>query len=101
MNNASLKAFLTEYGEKTFCITVDNGHKIFINAPTSDGNIVHAQNIEMKTFGDTDMFGIHRVDRTWGFNGTPYMTWFVTACIQSISATDELSVDLPDLNKWK
>jgi hypothetical protein len=99
MDNASLKAICEKFGEKIFYIGLDNGHKIFFNAPSSNGNVIHVQDIVFETFGSVDMFGIKHKDNTYG-DGIDYTTWLVTSYVQHISTTDELTQRIPDLNRF-
>lgn len=106
MNNEALQAFIAEYGDRIFHISLDDGHKIFFGAPHSDGNVIYATKLQFKTIGGVDYFGISRIDNTWGNNKVPYTTWAVTSYIQFISVVDpdpetgEITEYLPDLNKW-
>lgn len=101
MTNAGLQAMIDEFGERIFCITLDNAHKVFFGVaarlPYEDLTI---DKIELKTFGDVDMFGVPHTDHTWEGHVIPYTNWLVTGCIQAIHTTDELGIYLPDLNKF-
>lgn len=105
MTNAALQAFIQEFGDKIFLIVLDNNHKVFMTTnATSEGNENDATTIEMKTFGDVDMFRVKHTDRTWHNGQRPegikYSGWMVTGCIQSIYTTDDEEYYVPDLNKF-
>lgn len=105
MTNAALQAFVAEYGERIFAITLDNNHKIFMGvAARLPYDTTTAASIQYKTFGDTDMFGIPHTDVTYEGIAVPYINWMVTGCIQAIHVTDESDGQpgtyLPDLNKF-
>ena len=104
MTNEALKAFIEEYGNRIFVITLDNNHKVFIGSPiTSDANknLGTIDKIQFKTFGDVDMFGVSHVDRTFENIEVPFTSWLVTACIQSIAVTDGDDLTyLPKLYKF-
>lgn len=105
MTNNGLKAFIDEFGSKIFMILMDNNHKVFMGTDvTSDGNYNDASTLELKTFGDVDMFRVKHVDRTWHHpavkDGIAFSGWLVTGCIQAIYVSDDDSPYLPDLNKF-
>jgi hypothetical protein len=99
MNNESLKAIIAELGSKIFLIQMDDGHKVWIGTPNSDGNTNTIEDIQFKTFGNVDMFGVRHVDHSWG-NEIPYWHWMVTSYVQFVVATEELSDHLPDVNRF-
>lgn len=92
MNNADLKAFMTEYGPKVVCIVCDNSMHIFLNYDQFPYRI---EEIEYKTVGSTDMFGVSRYE-TWkdrnraNFGEKVKITeWHLTECIQNIVVSDD------------
>lgn len=105
MTNEALKAFIDEMGDRCFLLCTDNGHKFFFGAPHGQEAAIYASQIQYKTVGGVDMFGVSRVDRTWQGIGVPYTTWAVTSYIQFICVVDpdeegNITEYLPDLNKW-
>lgn len=102
MTNDALKAFIEEFGNRIFVITLDNNHKVFIGAPiTSDPNKVTIDQIKFKTYNGVDMFGVPHVDCTFQGIEVPFTSWLVTACIQSIAVTDGDDLTyLPNLYKF-
>ena len=102
MTNAALQAIIAEYGERIFCITLDNNHKIMLGLQSrlESGNGFTVNDIQYKTFGDTDMFGFWRTDHTWNNQHIKYINWMVTGCIQAVHVTEEMTTYLPDLNRF-
>lgn len=105
MTNEALKAFIDEMGDRIFLIATDNGHKYFFGAPHGDDAVVYATQIQYKTVGGVDMFGVSRIDTNWGGIKVPVTTWAVTSYIQFIGVVDpdekgNITEYLPDLNKW-
>lgn len=100
MTNESLQAFITEHGNKIFCILLNNNRKVFLGVSRDPGNTVNATELILETIGGVDMFGIKHIDRTWGVNtAIPFTEWFVTGFIEGIFVTDELGTEIPDINK--
>lgn len=102
MTNEALKAFIEEFKAKMFLIMLDNNHKIMFGIKEMFPKTIYYTNIEYKTVGGVDMFGITRTDSTWNGNAVTYTNWYVTGCIQMISVTADDSDGgyLPDLNKF-
>lgn len=101
MTNAALQAMVAEFGERIFCITLDNNHKIFLGLAArlpEDG--VSVNDIVYKTYDGVDLFGVPHISHTWNGIDVPYTNWLVTGCIQAVHTTDELGEYLPDLNKF-
>lgn len=101
MTNKALQAMIAEFGEKIFCIILDNNHKIFFGVaarlPYEDLTVTH---IVYKTYDGVDMFGVPHTDHTWEGKVIPYTNWFPTSCIQGVAVTNAETDDLPDLNKF-
>lgn len=108
MDNKALKAFIDEFGDKTFFMMMTDNHRFLIGAvaDTATRDITRqapqavyftTKDIEYKTFGDTDMFSIPRESSNLEGITVKYHTWFVTSTIQYIQVTDELTNYLPDL----
>lgn len=98
MTNESLKAFIDEHGNKIFCILLNNNRKVFLGVERDPGNSVNATELQLKTVGGTDVFGIKHIDRTWNAE-VPFTEWFVTGFIEGIFVTDEYGEHIPDINK--
>lgn len=99
MTNAALQAFIAEFGARMIVIVIDNNHKIMFGVQAMGDNAIFYTDIQYKTVGDVDMFGVTRTDNTWG-KAVTFTNWYVTACIQMISTTETEDIDLPDLNKY-
>lgn len=92
MNNADLKAFVDEMGPRIAVIVCDNGMRIALNYKGREQRI---EDIEYKTFGETDMFCIPRTEK-WivpgtAKNGQPVKIrhWHLTECIQCIIEAED------------
>lgn len=106
-SNEVLKTLIQEYGDRIFMIQLDNGHKIFFGTPQGKDNVLQVEDLEFRTIDGCDMFGIRRVDHTWGNSkdGVPWLQWWTTAFVQTVCITEApLSPSgdywLPDLNKF-
>lgn len=100
MTNAALQAFIDEFGARMIVIVIDNNHKIMFGVSAMGDNALFYTDIQYKTVGGVDMFGVTRTDTTWEGKSVTFTNWYVTACIQMISTTETDGVDLPDLNKY-
>ena len=89
MTNVALKAMIDELGERICIIALDNNVKIYIGYPSS--TVKSVNEIQLKTFGDTDMIGIPKAINNPKLvrEGVCSTTWHPTACIQIIATMDE------------
>ena len=89
MTNNALQAMFDEIGDRICIIIFDNNSKVYIGYPSS--TIKSVNDIELRTFGDTDMIGIPKKiqDPKLERCGATATSWHVTACIQMIATIDE------------
>lgn len=89
MNNAALKAALTELSDRVCMIIVDNDRRISIGY--KDSPLQDVNDIQYKTWGGEDFFGYSRAS-TYTMDrdlGVTYTTWHRTDMIQQIVAMDD------------
>lgn len=89
MTNAAIKAMISEIGDRICIIVFDNNMKVYIGYPSS--TLQSVNDIQFKTFGDTDMIGIPKKvgDPKLSRLGATSTTWHATGCIQAIVTMDE------------
>lgn len=89
MTNSALKAMIDELGDRICIIAFDNNMKVYIGYPSS--TLQNVSDIQLKTFGDTDMVGIPKISNNPKASrlGIASVTWHPTACIQAIGVIDE------------
>lgn len=89
MTNAALQAMIDELGERICILIFDNNVKVYIGYPSS--TIKSINEIQLRTFGDTDMVGIPKkignpeLDRL----GVTTTMWHPTECLQVIATLDD------------
>ena len=95
MTNATIKAFLDEFGDRVCGIYYDNNSMTYINYKDSPKR----SDIKLETKGGTDFIVVHFKRRAYGHpdeNGQDamieYDIWHPTECVQMIVVMDENSV---------
>ena len=89
MTNSGLRAFIDEYGDRICALLMNNNNKIYIGYPSVP--IKSGKDIELRTFGDTDMFRIplEPSDPKLQRKGVQFDAWHVTEQVQFIIIGDE------------
>lgn len=89
MTNAALQAALSELGECTCIIYMDNDHRIRFGY--KDSALQSVNQIKYKTWGGEDFFGYSQPSSYPhdAARGVTYTVWHRTDCIQEIAAMDE------------
>lgn len=86
--NADLQAAINEFGDRIIAIGLNNGKNVIVNITKKIGSEfqVKASDIQFKTIGSCDVFGIPRMDL---FHKTKYTVWHTTEFIEYIGIADE------------
>lgn len=89
MTNASLKAAISEFGNRIVFIIMDNDRRLRFGYP--DAPLKDVNQIQYKTFDGEDFFGYsqpttYSADRA---KGVTYTVWHRTDSIQQIATMDE------------
>ena len=89
MNNAAFKAFIEEFGDQICIIVLDNTSHIYVGYPSSP--LKKLDQIEFKTFGGVDMFGVpsNPLSPNETKLGISHIAWHPTLTIQGIYLIDK------------
>lgn len=86
MTKIALQAFIDTYGDRIFCINLDNTRSIYIGY--RDGTAL--SDIALETIGDIDFIVVSRTIATHGISMS-YKTYNEISCIQWIGVMNESS----------
>lgn len=84
MNNTALTAFIAEFGNRMFCINLDNTRFIYVGY---NGG-VKLDDISLETIGGIDFIAVSRKDKSSGVE-IPYKIYHVTDSVQWIGVVEE------------
>lgn len=84
MTNAALQALITLYGNRIYCINLDNSRNIYIGYQSS----VKLTDIELVTIGGTDFIVVHQHDPNPSKTIT-YKNHHLTEGVQWVGVMDE------------
>ena len=85
MNKAALSAFITEYGDRIFCINLDNSRFIYIGY---NGG-VKLSDISLNTIGGVDYISVAHTDKSFSGVEVKYTVHHLIDSIQWIGTLDE------------
>jgi hypothetical protein len=84
MNNTALTAFIESFGNRVFCINLDNTRFIYVGY---NGG-VKMDDISLETIGGVDYVAVSRTDNSSGVE-IPYKIYHLTDSIQWIGIVEE------------
>ena len=103
MTNADFQAMIAEFGDRICYVALNNNKRIYFGYPSTPPNnkseqncVVNVGDLQFKTFGASDFFGIPRKDYSFPNARVPFIpfiSWVKTEFIEQVVVVNEEYVD--------